>query len=626
MAKRKLLYLSFEEGADMATVLRLKDLLRFAVGDGIRVRGVQGDRNGVSLENGEATVYYTAPHLFYRELGVLCEHARRSDRFEVFEDSFFETLSVMIDASRNGVPTVDTVCRMIDALAVMGYNMVMLYTEDVFTLTDHPYFGYMRGRYTPDQLRAVDDYAYGFGIEVIPCVECYGHMERYLTWPEASPIKDTSSVLLAREEKTFAFLDRLIGEISACFRSRRIHIGMDEADDMGRGVFMNRHGYVPAPQIFAEYMERLIGITQKHGLQPMMWSDMYYRSSGTSYGSNPDKCMLPDEVIKGIPEGVELVYWNYGERRRFADDYMLRSHKATGRKVIYAGGLWSWCGHFPENHYAMETIEYALNACRNHDVREVILTIWTNDNAECDWFANLLGLSYFAECCYHTTVDKSLLRSRFEACTGGDFDAFLAMSDYHNSFEDPTRYDACFRERFLGKALFWQDILEGLYDTHVQERALSEHYAAAAQRMSAWVQERPEDPWRYLYEHARCVFAYLADKTRIAERLHTAYQHGDRACLAEIADLLLPALKEKTKAVHREHKAIWLAHNSTFGWSHMDVRYAGVAARCDTAIELIHAYLSGERAEIESLAEIRLRREPSGFWQYSDLATPNQKT
>ena len=80
----------------------------------------------------------------------------------------------------------------------------------------------------------------------------------------------------------------------------------------------------------------------------------------------------------------------------------------------------------------METTRFSLNACRNNNVREAMLTIWTNDNAECDLFANLFDLSYFAELCYDKDASPEKLRARFEACTGGDYDAFYAMSFYHN--------------------------------------------------------------------------------------------------------------------------------------------------------------------------------------------------
>ena len=50
----------------------------------------------------------------------------------------------MFDVSRNLVLTVDSIKEYINYLAAIGINMMMLYTEDTYTIDDYPYFGYMR--------------------------------------------------------------------------------------------------------------------------------------------------------------------------------------------------------------------------------------------------------------------------------------------------------------------------------------------------------------------------------------------------------------------------------------------------------------------------------------------------
>lgn len=599
-------------------IKRLKKILPFDEGEGIVVTAKESDQTGVVLKNGAAEIRYAKKYLFFRELGLLIERAKTETEFEIVEDDFFETVSIMIDTSRCAAPTVATICKQLDYLAVMGYNMAMLYTEDMVELKDYPYFGYMRGHYTADELKAIDDYAYEYGIEIIPCLECYGHMGKYLFWSEASPIRDTASVLLAREEKTFEFVEKLIATVTSCLRSKRIHIGMDEAWDMGRGKFMDIHGYVPPFDIFNEYMERLMEILNKYGLQPMMWSDMYFRINEPNNLYYEESINVPDEVAARIPENMELVFWHYGEKP-WCDDYMLKKHNALGRKVIYAGGSWGWIGHFPEHNYTMETTRFSLNACRSNNVREAMLTIWTNDNAECDLFANLFDLSFFAELCYDQHASPEKLKARFEACTGGDYDAFYSMSFYHNKFEGETYED--YSTRFLGKPLFWQDIMEGLYDTHLFERPMSGHYAASAQKMKQY----HGGTWNYLYDFAYKVFDYLAVKTQIAEKLVPSYKAGDKDTLRNIAQTLLPLLKEKTIAVHEAHKALWFDSYKILGWSNLDIRYGGMASRCDTAKLLIERYLDGKDSVIEELEEPRLHKGLSGFVQYSAISSPNLK-
>ena len=620
---RKMRIVSFHAPEELLEgIERVRPTLNYVTGEPaeLTVTASRGDANTVSLEGNRAEIVYTARHMFFRLLGLLLEHADEGG-YTCREEAPFETVGMMLDASRGAVPTVEATCRMLGYLAVMGYNMAMLYTEDTVELEGRPYFGYMRGRYTAEEIRAIDDCAFSLGIELIPCIECYGHMEKYLIWGEAAPIKDTDKVLLAREERTFAFLDTLIATVSSSVRSRRIHIGMDEAWDMGRGKFLTNHGYVPPFQIFNEYMERLVELTRKHGLRPMMWSDMYFRVCTQNNTYYEESTVVTPEVAEHIPEEMDLVFWHYGEKPH-CDGYMLKKHQALGRNTIYCGGLWSWSGHFPENHYMRETTDFSLAACREQGIREVMTSLWLNDNSECDIFSCLLGLSYFAERVYHPEADDGFLRARFYATTGGDTDAFMTMSDYHNSFggEGDDYEEKNWWRRFGGKAFFWQDVMEGLHDLALYQKPMSAHYERAAAVLRSHI---THGEWDGLYEHAALILELLAEKTYIAERLRPAYQAGDTETLSLLARVHIPELGRLAERVRVTHRARWFESLKTIGWANMDIRYAGMAARCETAVLLLREYLDGKRDKIESLEEERLPKGAHGFMRYAGIATVN---
>ncbi len=81
-------------------------------------------------------------------------------------------------------------------LALLGYNMLQLYTEDTYEIDGEPFFGYMRGGYSHAELREIDDYAHQFGIEVVPCIQTLGHLGQMLQWPRYLGLRDTAEVLL----------------------------------------------------------------------------------------------------------------------------------------------------------------------------------------------------------------------------------------------------------------------------------------------------------------------------------------------------------------------------------------------------------------------------------------------
>ena len=192
------------------------------------------------------------------------------------ESTPFQTLGIMLDVSRGMVMKVEHLKKYFRRLALAGYNMVMLYTEDVYELPGEPFFGRFRGRYTSCEIREIDAYAKLLGIELIGCIQTLGHMEQILRWKTMyRNIADTPQELLAGEEKTYSLIEKMIRFWSENLSSRRIHIGMDETENLGRGKYLDVHGYENPFEIFNKHLARLNILCRKEGLSPLIWSDMF---------------------------------------------------------------------------------------------------------------------------------------------------------------------------------------------------------------------------------------------------------------------------------------------------------------------------------------------------------------
>ena len=117
------------------------------------------------------------------------------------------TLGVMIDCSRNAVMNVPSLKKFIDYLSKMGYNMLQLYTEDTYEIEGEPYFGYLRGRYTKEELNEVDAYAKEHGIEMIPCIQTLAHLNCITRWGGVyGGYTDIGDILLAEDERTYTLI------------------------------------------------------------------------------------------------------------------------------------------------------------------------------------------------------------------------------------------------------------------------------------------------------------------------------------------------------------------------------------------------------------------------------------
>src|SRR5690625_859907 len=111
-----------------------------------------------------------------RALGLWIEQYQNGEDFELIEEPQFEMTGAMLDSSRNAVLTVAGIQDMLRKMAIMGLNTLMVYTEDTYEVEEYPYFGYMRGRYSEQELKICDDYATELGIEMIPCIQTLAHL------------------------------------------------------------------------------------------------------------------------------------------------------------------------------------------------------------------------------------------------------------------------------------------------------------------------------------------------------------------------------------------------------------------------------------------------------------------
>lgn len=290
----------------------------------------------------EDTVTIMSNHLsgFFRGIGLLIEQEQNGIlNFHLHEDCWFDFNGLMIDCSRNGVASIPYIKELIEQLAVMGHTMLMLYMEDVYEVDEEPYFGYMRGRYSKEELKMLDDYAFQFGIELIPCIQTLAHFDQFLSMDTVrEEYIDIDNILDVSSPAAQDLLRRMIHSLSSCFRSRRIHIGMDEAYHLGRGRYADKNGLRSKHDIMAEHMDFMLSVCSEYGLRPIVWDDMFVH-----YQTRFDTGQRP------IPEGIDLMYWDYYNNTEEHYEKNLQMRTSLSSHLMFAGGAWKWTGYAPHH-------------------------------------------------------------------------------------------------------------------------------------------------------------------------------------------------------------------------------------------------------------------------------------
>ncbi|MEF2966742.1 beta-N-acetylhexosaminidase [Paenibacillus sp. M1] len=598
--------------------------------DGQQVQVEQSDGGlEVGLEDGAAYIRYARKHQFFRGLGLLVQYGRAGKAFRIREEQHFDTIGPMFDLSRNGVLNIDSFKFMLRKMALMGLNTVMLYMEDTYEIEGEPYFGYMRGRYTTAELMEIDDYADRFGIEAFPSIQTLAHLEEFLKWEAAAGYRDTKGALLVGDEAVERLIGKMLDAASAPFRSRKIHVGMDEAEELGRGKYLDRNGYKDRFDIMTGHLERVLEAARGRGLKPMMWSDMFLKFASADGSEHYDAdTPIPEEMARRVPKDVDLVYWDYAHQEQADYEKLIAKHKPLGCNLAFAGAVWVFNTFGVNYGLSLRATDAALQVCKREGIREVYATMWGDDGMESSPFGALLGLQFYAE---HAYADGQpaweQVAERVKFCTGIDADLFLKLKDLD---ETPGAEPGNVIQSNPSKFLLYQDVLLGLFDKQIEGLAMNAHYANLERELHE--RRTPDAELDYLFEVPEKLCAVLKHKGELGIELKRAYDTGNPAELRRIAEDVLPRVAAAVGELRAAHRTQWLRMFKPFGWEVLDIRYGGVMNRLDTASARLLDYAEGRIARIEELEQERLVYSSSNRFNhrgagwcsyYYRMASPN---
>lgn len=556
----------------------------------------------VSCDGKNAVIGYSSKVQKARSLFLLSMKLKQGEqKFEICEKPVFDTCGPMIDMSRGGVMKADAVKRYIDRVAALGLNMMMLYTEDVYEIEGYPMFGYLRGRYSSDELKDIDDYAFSMGVEIIPCIQTLGHLSNYIKWGEASAFAENSAVLLPDEEKTYQFIEAEIKAVRSCFRSDRIHLGMDEANGLGLGKHYRKFGPEKPLDIFNRHLRKVLDIAKKYGYEPMIWGDMYFGSEDANDYYETD-AVIPDYALESAPKDTQMVFWDYYHDFYDYYDKKFRQFARFENTTAYGGGVWTWDGFAPNFEYTLKTMEPALRCATDNGIKTVIATMWANGGCETDFFKAFDSLAVFSEFCYKgAECTKEDIYDAAGHIINADVDFSLAVSSFHLSHPGADG---------VGKGLFYCDPLINLLCWDIEYDDTKKTYDKALETLENY----KTHPW---YKYYKLLFEIVRIKADVVLNLQKEYQKGNIEYMKNLCENVLPGLIEYYREFYNEFSLGWQKNYKAFGFEVYAQRFGGIEYRLKYAIERIEEYICGKSSSIEELEE-KIQKGLNRTWKYAN--------
>jgi hexosaminidase len=252
----------------------------------------------------------------------------------------FPARGVMLDISRDKVPTMQTLFALVDELAHWKINQLQLYTEHTFAYAGHEDIWRGASPITPDEVRQLDAWCKARFIELVPNQNSFGHMERWLKHPRYTPLAEAPNgsqtpwnyrwegpfSLCPTDPASLELLRDLYNQFLPNFSSPLFNVGCDETFDVGQGRSKSECERLGVHVVYLNFLKKVHALAASHGRRMMFWGDIILHQ--------------PD-LIPQLPKDVIAMNWGYEATHPFEKEAAL--FKQSGIDFFVCPGTSSWC-------------------------------------------------------------------------------------------------------------------------------------------------------------------------------------------------------------------------------------------------------------------------------------------
>ena len=284
----------------------------------------------------------------------------------------FATRGVMLDVSRDKVPTLDTLLVLVDMLAGWKINQLQLYTEHTFAYRNHPEVWATASPFTGQDILILDDYCRQRHIELVPNQNSFGHMTRWLIHPRYAPLgevkkgfdtpwghRDEPFSLCPGDPGSLELVRGLYDELLPHFTSRTLNVNCDETFDLGQGRSKDECEKRGAGRVYLDFLLKIYDEVKARGCSMQFWGDIIIQ--------HPD-------LIPHLPKDATALEWGYQAEHPF-DAHGAQFAKA-GIPFYVCPGTSSWCSLAGRTDNALENLFNAAENGLKHGAAGYLNTDW----------------------------------------------------------------------------------------------------------------------------------------------------------------------------------------------------------------------------------------------------------
>jgi hypothetical protein len=316
----------------------------------------------------------------------------------------FPVRGVMLDISRDKVPTMQTVLDLLERLATWKINQVQLYMEHTFAYQAHPEVWVNASPFTGQEILELDTFCRERHIDLVPNQNSLGHMERWLKLSRYLPLAETpdgfiaawgerraASTLNPIDPQSLQLVESLYEELLPHFSSSLFNVGCDEPWELGQGKSKAEVEARGAGRVYLDYLLKLYDMVTARSRQMQFWGDIIIHHP---------------ELVPELPKDLIAMEWGYEADHPFEEHGGLFAKSGVPFYVCAGTSTWNSLAGRTDN-----AIKNLLNAATNglkHGAIGYLITDWGDNGHLQPLPASYLPFAFAAALSWALDANQSL--------------------------------------------------------------------------------------------------------------------------------------------------------------------------------------------------------------------------
>jgi hypothetical protein len=290
---------------------------------------------GINLQGcGADGVYYGVCTL----IQVMRNYGAEMPCMRIVDWPDFPVRGVVVDVSRDKVPSLQTLFSLVELLAGWKVNQLQLYTEHTFAYRGHPDVWKEASPITGQEVMELDAYCRERFIELAPNQNSFGHLVPWLKLPQYGGLAEVTGKFMSPwgemegpfslcpvDPGSLKLVRSLYDELLPHFSSRSFNVGCDETVDLGLGRSKAACEQRGRRRVYLDFLMEVYQDVRRRGFSMQFWADVIDQYP---------------ELLAELPKDLIALEWGYEADHPF--EAHLAQFAAAGIPTYVCAGTSSW--------------------------------------------------------------------------------------------------------------------------------------------------------------------------------------------------------------------------------------------------------------------------------------------